>query len=280
MYPSVPAASNKEGATIPRMAEYSDVPIPNPRPVSGARRVAIVVGRAVEDDPYVAAVRACSPELEIELIHPALDPAAVHQGLARASALLLTGGADIHPERYGEAPNGSEMKSMQPARDDLEVLALDHADARGWPILALCRGMQMLNVHRGGALIQDIAESHRPSPRPAKEDLWRPFHAVELLAGSALQLAVGAPTMQVNSRHHQAVDGARLGSGLKIVATAPDGIIEAIEVPGGRLVLGVQWHPENMVFAPEGSAERANARAIFAAFQCAMVTSAGAVLNG
>ncbi len=233
-------------------------------------RVAIVVGRSVADDPYVAAFRDCCPGFEVELLHPQLTAAEIELGLANSSALLLTGGADIDPERYGEAPAGTEMKSVQPARDALELLALAHADAAGWPILALCRGMQMLNVHHGGALLQDIGETHRPTPRPAKEDLWRPFHSVELVPGSVLQAAVAVPSMEVNSRHHQAVDPARLGTGVQVVATAPDGIVEAIELPGERFVVGIQWHPENMVFAPEGSAERSNARAIFAAFASAV----------
>ena len=233
-------------------------------------RVAIVVGRPVEDDPYVAAFRECCPDFEVELVHPHLAAAATAESLANSSALLLTGGADIHPERYGEAPAGSEMKPVQPARDALELLALQRADAAGWPVLALCRGMQMLNVHLGGALLQHIGESHRPSPRPAKEDLWRPFHSVDLVPGSTLQTAVGVPHMQVNSRHHQAVDPTRLGTGMVVVARAADGIVEAIELPGERFVLGVQWHPENMAFAPEGSAERSNARALFAAFAAAV----------
>jgi putative glutamine amidotransferase len=229
-------------------------------------RVAIIVARPLEDDPYVAAFRECCPEFEFELLHPQLAPQDVAAALARSSALLLTGGADIHPERYGEAPAGAEMKPVQPARDELELLALARADVESWPVLALCRGMQMLNVHRGGALLQDIGETHRLTPRPAKENLWRPFHAVEIDEGSVLRSAVGAASMQVNSRHHQAVDPARLGAGVTISAVASDGVIEAIEIPGERFVLGVQWHPENMVFAPEGSAERANARAIFAVF--------------
>ncbi|MGE0601670.1 MAG: gamma-glutamyl-gamma-aminobutyrate hydrolase family protein [Dehalococcoidia bacterium] len=229
-------------------------------------RVAIIVGRPIEDDPYVAAFRECCPDFEFELLHPLLPSEEVAAALARTSALLLTGGADIHPERYGEFPAGAEMKPVQPARDTLELLALGRAEDGGWPVLALCRGMQMLNVQRGGALLQHIGESHRPTPRPARDDLWRPFHAVEIVEGSLLHSAVGLASMQVNSRHHQAVDPARLGKGVVVSARAPEGIIEAVEIPGKRFVLGVQWHPENMVFAPDGSAERTNARTIFGAF--------------
>ncbi|MGE3076691.1 MAG: gamma-glutamyl-gamma-aminobutyrate hydrolase family protein [Dehalococcoidia bacterium] len=233
-------------------------------------RVAIIVARPIEDDPYVVAFRECCAEFEVELLHSHVPPNDAAAALSRSSALLLTGGADIHPERYGESPAGAEMKPVQPARDELEIVALARADVEGWPILALCRGMQMLNVHYGGALIQDIGESHRLTPRPAKEDLWRPLHPVTVSEGSALYRAVGAPTMRVNSRHHQAVDRARIGAGVTVSALAPDGTIEAIEVPGERFILGVQWHPENMVFAPEGSPERSNARAIFAAFEQAI----------
>jgi len=237
----------------------------------GRITIAVVVGRPIENDPYLAAVAECCPNFAVELLHPQLETAAIDAGLARSSALLLTGGADIHPERYGEPPDGSEMKSVQRARDALELPVLAHADAAGWPVLALCRGMQMLNIHRGGALLQDIGESHRLTPRPAKADLWRPLHRVELVDGTVLRTAVGLSSIAVNSRHHQAIDPARLGAGVRIVATAADGIAEAVEVPGKRFVVGVQWHPENMVFAPAGSEERASARAIFSAFERAVL---------
>jgi putative glutamine amidotransferase len=234
-------------------------------------RVAIIVGRELEDDPYVNAFVDSCPGLGFEVIHPGMVGAAIADSLDRCTALLLTGGADIHPERYGEVANGMEMKSVQPKRDALELSALGRAERDNWPVLALCRGMQMLNVYLVGALLQDIGESHRLTPRPAKEDLWRPLHSVEIAPGTRLAQAIGRSRNSVNSRHHPAVDSKRLGRGVTVSAMAPDGVVEAIEVPGDRFVVGVQWHPENMVFAPEGSQERASARAIFAAFEAALV---------
>jgi putative glutamine amidotransferase len=120
---------------------------------------------------------------------------------------------------------------------------LEEAIQRDLPILAICRGFQLLNVHQGGTLIQHIESGkHRVESR----DKGDPAHEVEIAAGSKLAEILGAPRVAVNSRHHQAVD--RVGANLKVAGrSVDDGIVEALELPEKRFVVAVQWHPENQV---------------------------------
>lgn len=237
-------------------------------------RVVITAGSERGAAFYAQALGAVAPDLTPCVLHPSLPPADLKAELSGAGALLLTGGPDVHPERYGELPNGTEMEHVQPARDALERWALLHADARGWPVLAICRGMQMLNVHRGGGLLQDIGQEHRDGR--AQDEKWRPYHVVEVDSGSRLAALISTPRADVNSRHHQAVDADRLGSGLRVIARCPsDGIVEAVEADSPRFVLGVQWHPENTALTPETCVEREQARAIFGGFAAAVRAFAG-----
>ena len=220
---------------------------------------------AVTDECYVSALSLPGLDLEICSVLPGLPESRLRDVLAASSGLVLTGGADVHPARYGEAPAGAEMQTVSVERDALELAALAEADRLGVPVLAICRGMQVLNVHRGGGLLQDIGRSHRDG-RPQQEK-WRPFHDVVLDPASELARCLGTEHVSTNSRHHQALDPARLGRGLRVVGRCPaDGIIEAVELPGERFVVGVQWHPENMAIGPEDIPERAQARSLFAAF--------------
>jgi putative glutamine amidotransferase len=177
------------------------------------------------------------------------------------AGLVLTGGGDIDPAAYGEAPDET-VAGVSAQRDSLEVAALKRADERGIPVLALCRGMQVLNVVRGGSLHQHIPDAFpdglahaAPAPRCG------PAHDVRLTGGSRLAGICGAGILQVNSRHHQAVKG--LGRGLVVTGCAPDGVVEAVELPGERFLVGVQWHPEDMV------GHFASAGALFSAFVAA-----------
>lgn len=171
--------------------------------------------------------------------------------LRAAGGLLLTGGHDVHPDLYGAARHPS-FHPAESGRDAYEIELIDRALEADLPVLAICRGIQVLNVARGGTLVQDIptevaqALEHR-LPVPPNE----PFtlaHEIWLEKGSLVARLVGdtggdADSRHVNSRHHQAVN--RLGEGLVAVATAPDGVIEAVEDPSRRFCVGVQWHPEN-----------------------------------
>jgi putative glutamine amidotransferase len=167
--------------------------------------------------------------------------------------LLLCGGGDVAPIHYG-AGDGGRLVMVEPQRDGVELVLTRWALGDGRPILGICRGAQVLNVAAGGTLIQDIplevpgALLHRTKEYPA--------HEVTVERGSLLAqaLADGQGTgdlahVLVNSRHHQAVQ--RVAPGFVVSATAPDGVIEAIERrPDDRsFVLGVQWHPENLVLA-------------------------------
>ena len=158
------------------------------------------------------------------------------------SGLLLTGGTDVDPALYGEERDPKTEESDR-ERDDLEIRLLKQALARDLPVLAICRGLQVVNVMHGGTLSQHI-EAHEQ--RPAEKSA--PAHNIKIERNTLLAAIAGTDCWQVNSRHHQAIK--TLGAGLRVSAVDPsDGTIEAIERPDKRFVLGVQWHPENEVFA-------------------------------
>lgn len=168
--------------------------------------------------------------------------------LEQIHGLLLTGGGDVDPVFYGEDRHPS-IDDAEPGRDEFEIDLARRAVAVDLPLLAICRGAQVLNVAGGGSLVQDIpsivpaALVHRvPEPRDGQA------HEIRVVQGSRLAGALGtvvdaAHTCRVNTRHHQSID--RLGEGLIATAAAPDGIIEGIERPDATYCLGVQWHPEN-----------------------------------
>jgi putative glutamine amidotransferase len=156
-------------------------------------------------------------------------------------ALLLIGGADIHPDSYGGDPH-PEIVRTRPERDRFEMALALEAVERDLPLLGICRGMQLLNVARGGTLVQHLPDElgddrHEPAPGKFAE------HSVRLEPGSLAARAAGAELLTVKTHHHQGI--AELGDGL--VATGwsqEDGLIEAIELPEREFVLGVLWHPE------------------------------------
>ena len=164
---------------------------------------------------------------------------------ARLDALLLTGGGDVAPQLYGQTPIAG-LHSLDSARDEAELHLARWAADDGRPLLAICRGLQLINVAAGGTLFQDLP-SQRPGPirHDAEEQpSEHTVHAVTVSEGSVLAARLGAQTLQVNSAHHQAIDQA--GSGLRPTAFAPDGVIEAAELEGHPHYHGVQWHPERM----------------------------------
>lgn len=181
--------------------------------------------------------------------------------LGRLQGLLLGGGPDVAPELYGEkAGEHCGQPDRQRDRDEPPLLAA--ALAMDLPLLAICRGVQMLNVALGGTLFQDLrsqvegALPHAASERGGKERPDVIVHSVNLAPGSTLAGCLGGLEVPVNSRHHQAVKG--VAASLRAVAWAPDGVIEALEMPGRRFVVGVQWHPEDLVKTQE------HARSLFA----------------
>jgi putative glutamine amidotransferase len=158
--------------------------------------------------------------------------------LKSLDGLVLTGGADVEPHRYGFDDPGGSCVHVLPERDEAELPIVDFAMERRLPIFAICRGMQLLNVACGGSLIPDL-------PGHEFDDSLR--HGVRIEPDSQLGRILGAATGDVSSSHHQAVD--RPGSGLRVVATGTDGIVEAIEWENPEAkpwLVAVQWHPERM----------------------------------
>ena len=162
--------------------------------------------------------------------------------LAAVRGLVLTGGEDVAPARYGAAPH-PRLGDVDPVRDAAELALIAAARARGLPILAICRGIQILNVALGGTLYQDL-DSERPGPVPHNDETGR--HPVHVEAGSLLERTLGTRSASVNSRHHQAIRD--LAPGLKAVAWADHGIIEGAEPSDTKepWMVAVQWHPEDL----------------------------------
>ena len=192
---------------------------------------------------------------------PQLSPTSMRQLAALLDGLLLTGGGDIDPALFDEAPHAT-LYDVAPSRDTLETAVLHVALERGLPVLAVCRGLQVLNVALGGSLHQDVGTDPGTQIRRQTEPRDQPTHKVKVTPGSRLAETLGTDELEVNSMHHQAIK--RLGRGLTAVAWAPDQIIEGAELGGaGGFVLGVQWHPEELV----GHSEPA--RRLFAALVAA-----------
>ncbi|GAA1316163.1 gamma-glutamyl-gamma-aminobutyrate hydrolase family protein [Leucobacter albus] len=167
------------------------------------------------------------------------------QILAGADALVIIGGEDVDPSFYGQEPAGS--KSTNAEADAFDLALIHEAKRRNLPVFAICRGHQLLNVAFGGTLHQDIAQEpvkHTPGPAlPGESPVAE--HDIEIAPDSRFIGAVLGETARTNSIHHQSVD--RCAPGFRVVATAPDGIVEAIEPETGDwLALSVQWHPEKM----------------------------------
>lgn len=164
--------------------------------------------------------------------------------LDQVDGLLLTGGLDVDPARYGEEKLPC-CGTCSACRDRMEFPLCRMALERDIPVLAICRGMQLLSCVLGGTLWEDIASQAGSTLQHARHDVpATAVHEVSVQSGSLLRRIVGTDTLPVNSRHHQGIR--KLGEGLVITAAAPDGIAEAVELPGKRFVLGVQWHPESL----------------------------------
>jgi putative glutamine amidotransferase len=173
------------------------------------------------------------------------EPALAGGYLDALDGLVVTGGAfDVPPELYGEARRHA-CGPTRPARTAAELKLLLAALERGLPVLGVCGGMQLMAVARGGTLFQDLVSDAglHGHEQPPPKDL--PAHPVLVLEGTWLASLVGAGPLPVNSTHHQGLRTA--GDGVKVAATSPDGLIEAIELDGAAFALGVQWHPEALL---------------------------------
>lgn len=160
------------------------------------------------------------------------------------SSLILTGGVDIFPEFYNDWEDGKNREDYIPARDGFEFKLFDYALQNNFPVLGICRGLQLINCRLNGSLINDIETIRGISHRKITPTEDR-IHPVKIMPGSLLQEITGKDDGDINSSHHQAID--RLGEGLMINSKANDGIIEGIEwaeKDGKAFLLAVQWHPE------------------------------------
>jgi len=178
------------------------------------------------------------------LIPTVIDPPSPAALAQRLDGLLLTGGGDIDPTRFKSQPH-PKVYGVSPERDALELALVEAFLAAGKPLLAICRGIQVLNVAFGGTLHTHIADQLE---NPLKHD-WFPgyprdklAHTVSLKCDSILHKILGADEIPVNSLHHQGI--AKVGGGLEAIGFAPDGLVEALVVEGAGFALAVQWHPE------------------------------------
>lgn len=209
--------------------------------VSATRRTDLGRERVALNASYVRALLRAG--LTPLVVPPLLEPPRAGEVLDAVAGLVLTGGEDVHPASYGQTPH-ARLEETDQARDDLEIALYRAARERRLPVLAICRGIQLVNVAEGGTLCQDLP-SERPSPVVHVDPQGR--HALRVAPDSLLRRVLGVLPASVNSRHHQAIDA--LAPPLRAVAWAEDGVIEAVEpvAPAAAWLLAVQWHPEDDV---------------------------------
>ncbi len=189
--------------------------------------------------------------------------------LADCAGLVLTGGIDIDPSLYGEQRQ-PEVDRINRPRDEFELSLLREALDRDLPVLAICRGHQLLNVCFGGSLLQNVESGAHG--RHEGEPVTSSFHEVVLTPNSKLAAIYGTKRILTNSRHHQAVTPDRAATGLTVTGLSDDGFIEGLESTAHSWVVGVQWHPESPELKTPGFAE--SSRQLWDAF-AAVVLSAG-----
>ena len=186
---------------------------------------------------YVAAVRRAGGATA--LLSPGEDT--VDRWLVAFDGVIISGGTDVDPRLYGGDADDPRILAVDHTRDDMEMTLGRAVLAAGIPTLFVCRGLQVLNVLFGGTLHPHLPDLGKGDIHRNEDGLWT-NHAVHVESGSLLATAMGASEASTTSGHHQAVD--RLGEALEIVAVAPDGVVEGLEVPGHRWAVAVQWHPE------------------------------------
>jgi putative glutamine amidotransferase len=229
--------------------------------VTATARVVDGVERVRLNAAYVRALE--SVGLVPIVIPPSANPGSALRVLDVVAGLVLSGGEDVDPSRYGATPH-PELGPVNCARDDTEIALLGRARALALPTLAICRGIQVVNVALGGTLVQDLpSERQDIAPHEVDDERDSRVHGVRVDPDSRLAYILGAQSLGVNSIHHQAVD--RLGAAMRVSARADDGTVEGVESddPAWWMV-GVQWHPEELTTTPEPWDRR-----LFAAFATA-----------
>lgn len=203
-------------------------------------------------DGYTEAVFAAGGTPHPLPIPRTIDDARLDQILDSIDGLIFTGGFDVHPRYYCDEPVHSASTLCADRRAEFDLALFRRADARQVPTLAICLGMQVAHIARGGRLIQHVDDL----PREAAVVHYLPqeqsaYHNVRIASESCLAAIMQQTEPEVNSRHHQVVHPEHMGRGLQPVAWAPDGILEGCEDCDGRFLVGVQWHPENLLDRPE-----------------------------
>lgn len=227
------------GATIPALHQETSL-----------RKPVIGIGSDIQHTPgkrdrafaYATYVESLRRAGAVAVVIPP-QPENAADVLDSVDAILLAGGDDCDPAVYGEEPHPS-LEPMDPRRQSNELELARLARERGVPTLGICLGLQMMNIAAGGSLVQDIDSQIETEIRHASEPENRVRHDVIIEQGTRLSTILPAAELNVNSSHHQAVG--RIGSGLRITAHAPDGIVEGLEDEKHPFYLGVQWHPEDM----------------------------------
>jgi putative glutamine amidotransferase len=191
--------------------------------------------------PYVERARAAGARTAI--LAPG-EPGTPEELLAPFDALLLVGGGDVDPSRYGEEPRDT-LYGVEADRDAFEIGLVREAVRAGLPALCICRGMQVLNVAFGGTLHQHLPDLPDLLPHGVPLDGTESLHDVRVGDGTLLHEATGAEVLACSSHHHQGVD--RVGDGLRVAGRSDDGLVEALELPAdeGGWTVAVQWHPED-----------------------------------
>lgn len=218
-------------------------------------RIAITFGNEARLGPYLTALQQVGIDAE-------RNP----DSLGSLDGLLLTGGSDINPAQYGQSNSGSV--EVDDVRDERERRLLEEALAADRPVLAICRGLQLLNVACGGTLIQHLPTTalHRQKVKHAESGRHPAAHHVNVEPGTRLAEIIGSGRHEVNSRHHQAA-AEPVGTGLIVSARSEDGVIEGLEYHAATFVVAVQWHPEDRIGISAAD------RKLFAAFAAALTTS-------
>ena len=195
--------------------------------------------RSVLDAGYVQALERMG--LAPLLITPGHGAGSWQRLLDLSHGLVLTGGHDIDPGRYGREPS-LHLGEVDRPRDEMEFAVLTGALERRIPVLGICRGHQVINVHFGGTLYQDLTDELGVGSHDQPGDWTQSHHTVRAMEDTRIQRCLGFTNFQVNSFHHQAVEN--VGRGLRVTACSDDGVIEAIESEEDNWLMGVQWHPE------------------------------------
>ncbi len=221
-------------------------PVPVWAPAPGRRERDLTPARLAMRLTYTQAVQEAGGVAVVVPAHGFVDDTAAL--LDRLDGLVVSGGPDIDPAVYGQVRHPQVGPGVDRVGDEYELALLTGAAERDLPVFAICRGMQALNVSRGGTLHQHLPDRTTLEHNQGHAAL-ETAHRVSVESGSLLRRITGTETLDVNSYHHQAI--ARMGAGLRVCAVARDSTIEAVWDSSARFCLGVQWHPEVLTHRPE-----------------------------